>query len=135
MPPSHCVMLFTLTTALAGVAQAQAPSMVAPRCLVDSRTVGPNPAPDAPPFLKQVVIPANAGGCLEDHSYYWCRIQAGRQKRSGRLETHFAFVTDPREGAYQTSRRQVWQVHLAGMMPLKTRGFLLIREATNDVAL
>ena len=134
MTPSRRVMLSAFTSALAGVVQAQAPSMAAPSSLVGSWTVGLRPAPDAAPFLKKLVITADAGGRLEGRFYEGSRIQAGRQKRSGGLETHFAFFIDPGEGAYQTSGRQVSQDRLAGMTLSTTRGFLLIWEATRNVA-
>jgi hypothetical protein len=134
MTHSRRVILSVFITALAGAVQAQAPSTAAPTSLVGSWTVDLRPTPEAAPYLKKLVITAVAGGRLEGHFYDGSRIQAGRQTLSAGLETHFAFFTDPGEGAYQSAGRQVSQDRLAGMTLSTTRGFLALWEATRDVA-
>lgn len=134
MNPVRRLMASVFVTALAGAVQAQAPSMAAPTSLVGSWTVDLRPTPEAAPYLKKLVITADAGGRLEGHYYDGSPIQAGRHTVSAGLETHFAFFTDPGEGAYQTAGRQVSRDRLVGMTLSTTRGFLLLWEATRDVA-
>mgnify|MGYP001809962146 CR=1 FL=1 len=127
-------VLCAVTTALLGVGQAQTGTLPVPGTLVGSWTVDLRPTADSPPVLKKLVITGDSGGSLEGHFYDGSRLQAGRHTRGSGPEIHFAFFTDPGEGAYQTSGRQVSPDRLSGMTLSTTRGFLLIWEATRDVA-
>lgn len=134
MTPSRRVNVSDVATAPAGVVQAQAPSMPAPSNWVGSWTLGLRTSPDAASFVKKLAIAADAGGPLEGHVCDGRRIQAGRQERSGGLEAHCAFVTDPGKG--RVSDR--WSPSVARPTgwhhAVDPRGRLLNREASSDVA-
>ncbi len=102
--------------------------------LVGSWSVDLRPRPDAAPYLKKLVITSVKEGRIEGHFYDGSPIQAGRVNVSAAPQLHFAFFTDPGEGVYQSSGRQVSRDRLEGMTLSTTRGFLLpwiaVRDAT-----
>jgi hypothetical protein len=123
-----------LFTALAGAIQAQTPPSASASTLVGSWTVDLRPRPDAAPYLKKLVIVAVKEGRIEGHFYDGSPIQAGRINVSAKPELHFAFFTDPGEGVYQSSGRQLSPDRLEGMTLSTTRGFLLPWTAVRDAA-
>jgi hypothetical protein len=125
--------LSLLIPALAGPVQAQPAPGLAANSLVGSWTVDLRPRPDAEPYLKKLVITAVTDGRIEGHFYDGSPIQAGRVNATAAPELHFAFFTDPGEGAYQSSGRQVSRDRLSGMTLSTTRGFLLPWTAVRDV--
>jgi hypothetical protein len=92
------------------------------------------PRRDAAPYLKKLVITAVTEGRIEGHFYDGSPLQAGRVNVNAAPEPHFAFFTDPGEGVYQSSGRQVSLDRLEGMTLSTTRGFLLPWTAVRDAA-
>ncbi len=134
MKNRRLAMLFLLIAALAGAVQAQAQPIATASSLVGSWTVDLRPRRDAAPYLRKLVITAVTEGRIEGHFYDGSPVQAGRINVSSAPEPHFAFFTDPGEGIYQSSGRQVSRDRLEGMTLSTTRGFLLPWSAVRDTA-
>ncbi len=100
--------------------------------LVGSWTVDLRPTPEAAPYLKKLVITAVVGTRIEGHFYDGSPLQAGRVNRVASPMPCLAFFTDPGEGVYQTSARQIDDDRLEGMTLSTTRGFLLPWTAVRD---
>jgi hypothetical protein len=126
------VSLFFLVVFLAGNAVAQTASQADGRNLIGTWTVDLRPTPDAEPYLKKLVITAVSNGRIEGHFYDGSPLQAGRINTTATPQLLFAFLTDPGEGAYQSSGRQVGPNRLEGMTLSTTRGFLLPWVAVRD---
>lgn len=135
MTTRRLATLSMLITALPAAALAQTPPTPATAGdFVGSWTVDLRPRPDAAPYLRKLVITAVTDGRIEGHFYNGSPIQAGRVNVNATSELHFAFFTDPGEGVYQSSGRQVSRDRLAGMTLSTTRGFLLPWTAVRDAA-
>lgn len=131
MNKRHFTALFAL--ALVPTRHAFADTPGAPSSLLGSWTVDLRPTPDAAPYLKKLVITAVEGTHIEGHFYDGSPLQAGRINTSAGPLLHFAFFTDPGEGAYQTAGRMVSAHKLEGMTLSTTRGFLLPWTAVRDM--
>ncbi len=105
------------------VAQPSAPATA--ESLVGIWSVDLRPSPDAAPYLKKLVITSVRDGRLEGQFYDGSPLQAGRINVRATQQLHFAFFTDPGEGAYQSSGRQTGPDRLEGMTLSTTRGFLM----------
>ena len=79
-----------------------------------------------------MVITAVAGTRIEGHFYDGSPLQAGQLNSTASALPCFAFFTDPGEGVYQSSGRQVAPDRLEGMTLSTTRGFLLPWTAVRD---
>lgn len=121
-----------LTVILAGHAAAQVSTPKEGSSLIGNWTVDLRPRPDAAPYLKRLVITAVIEGRIEGHFYDGSPLQAGRINTTATQQLHFAFLTDPGEGVYQSSGRQVGPDRLEGMTLSTTRGFLLPWVAVRD---
>jgi hypothetical protein len=83
--------------------------------LLGSWNVDLRPSPDAAPYIKKLVITAVRDGRIVGHFYDGSSLQAGRINARAAREQHFAFFTDPGEGVYQSSGRQMGIDRLEGM--------------------
>ena len=113
--------------------QAAEPTAPPPETLVGTWTVDLRPTPDAPAYLKKLIITAVADGKLEGNFYDGSPLQFGRLNRAATPMLCFAFSTDPGEGAYFTSGRLVSADRLEGMTLSTTRGFLLPWTAVREL--
>ncbi len=118
MAPLHCVR--GARRAAAACASGRAAGRPSRAASVGSWTVDLRPTPGSAPYLKTQVITAVDGTRIEGHFY------------DGGPLLHFAFFTDPGEGAYQSAGRQVAPDRLEGMTLSTTRGFLLPWTAVRD---
>ena len=126
---SVAVLTVMLTAAPLGAAEPDAPAADA---LLGTWTVDLRPKPDAPAYLKKLVITSVEGGKLEGNFYDGSPLQAGRLNRVATPALCFAFSTDPGEGAYFTSGRLVAADRLEGMTLSTSRGFLLPWSAVRE---
>lgn len=100
--------------------------------LLGSWTVDLRPTPTSSPYLKKLVVTSVEGTRIEGHFYDGSPLQFGRINSSASSQLCFAFITDPGEGAYASSGRQVAPDRLEGMTLSTTRGFLLPWIAMRD---
>ena len=108
------------------------PAAPAAESLVGTWTVDLRPKPDAPAYLKKLVITSVADGKLEGSFYDGSPLQFGRLNATTKPMLCFAFNTDPGEGVYCTSGRLLDHDHLEGMTLSTSRGFLLPWSAVRD---
>ncbi len=108
------------------------PTAPAAEMLIGTWTVDLRPKPDAPAYLKKLVITSVVDGKLEGSFYDGSPLQFGKLNRTAKPALCFAFNTDPGEGAYCTSGRMIDQDHLEGMTLSTSRGFLLPWTAVRD---
>ena len=106
----------------------------APEMLLGTWIVDLRPKPDAPAYLKKLVITSVAEGKLTGTFYNDTPLQAGRLNNTSGDSLYFAFFTDPGEGAYNTSGRLVAPDRLEGMTLSTSRGFLLPWHAVREKA-
>ena len=102
--------------------------------LVGVWTVDLRPTPKSAPYLRKLVITAVRGTQIEGHFYDGSPLQAGRINLTAGPQLVFAFFTDPGEGVYQSSGRQVGPDRLEGITLSTTRGFVLPWVAVRDAA-
>lgn len=114
--------------------RAAEPTPPAPEALLGTWTVDLRPTPDAPAYLKKLVVTSVAGGKLEGNFYDGSPLQSGRLNVKSSPTVCFAFCTDPGEGAYFTSGRLVGPDQLEGMTLSTSRGFLLPWHAVRETA-
>ena len=100
--------------------------------LIGSWTVDLRPTPASPAYLKKLLITRVEGTRIEGSFYDGSPLQAGRINSTSTPQLCFAFLTDPGEGAYATSGRQIAPDRLEGMTLSTTRGFVLPWTATRD---
>ena len=134
---STLVPLTALTGLLllaAPLVAAEEPTAPAADALLGTWTVDLRPKPDAPAYLKKLVITSVEGSKLEGNFYDGSPLQAGRLNRVATPTLCFAFSTDPGEGAYFTSGRLVAPDRLEGMTLSTSRGFLLPWSAVRETA-
>ena len=105
-----------------------------PEMLLGTWIVDLRPTPDAPAYLKKLVITSVAEGKLTGTFYDGSPLQAGRLNDTSGDFICFAFFTDPGEGAYNTSGRLVGPDRLEGMTLSTSRGFLLPWHAVREKA-
>ena len=106
----------------------------APEMLLGTWIVDLRPKPEAPAYLKKLVITSVADGKLTGTFYNDTPLQAGRINITSSDYLCFAFFTDPGEGAYNTSGRLVSPDRLEGMTLSTSRGFLMPWHAAREKA-
>lgn len=124
--------LLFLALFVAGSAAAEKVTKFDKSNLIGTWTVDLRPRPGAEPYLKKLVITSVTDDRVEGNFYDGSPLQAGRINTSAKPQLHFAFFTDPGEGAYQSSGRQVGPNKLEGMTLSTTRGFLMPWTAVRD---
>ncbi len=135
MNPHRLVALSLLALLPALQARADPPAQPgAPSALVGVWTVDLRPTPQSAPYLRKLVITAVHGTQIEGNFYDGSPLQAGRMNVTAGPLPVFAFFTDPGEGVYQSSGRQVGPDRLEGMTLSTTRGFVLPWVAVRDTA-
>ncbi len=108
------------------------PAVPAAETLLGTWTVDLRPKPDAPAYLKKLVITSVVDGKLAGSFYDGSPLQFGKLNRTAKPALYFAFNTDPGEGVYCTSGRMIDHDHLEGMTLSTSRGFLLPWTAVRD---
>ena len=100
--------------------------------LVGTWTVDLRPTPDAPPYLKKLVITSVVGTRVEGSFYDGTPMQSGRVNTTAAPVPCLAFFTDPGDSPYQSSARQVGPDRLEGMTLSVGRGFVMPWTAVRD---
>ena len=110
------------------------PTALPAETLIGTWTVDLRPKPDAPAYLKKLVITSVVGGKLEGNFYDGSPLQFGKLNATAKPILCFAFNTDPGEGVYCTSGRVIDHDHIEGMTLSTSRGFLLPWSAVRDTS-
>lgn len=136
-PRTIFTFLALLICSIAPLISGAEPAALPADTLVGAWTVDLRPKPEAPAYLKKLVITSVADGKLEGNFYDGSPLQFGKLNATTKPMVCFAFNTDPGEGVYCTSGRLIDHDHLEGMTLSTSRGFLLpwsaVRDAGADV--